>query len=199
MKKILFILLFLGFQTSFGQLFFNGSYSLDPIPYTYADAGTNSYTYSQPATGYGCGASFNYKFFRYDGYWYILETSVCGNYLRNRSQFKSYTPNPPCTAMWYSTFAGLNGVLWTPSLPVIAPNHPAVTSTAVPQLENIVGIACTIVTSVLSGTMTATYFLPPSLTTVDILAIVSPPTGALVWDITVGCLKVFNGTAWVCL
>ncbi|MFN8428714.1 MAG: LytTR family DNA-binding domain-containing protein [Spirosomataceae bacterium] len=194
MKKIIFFL-FISLNFAHAQNFIHGSYIVDATPYFAADAGTNSYTYSVPALPiYGCGNFWNYKIYRYDGYWYCTETSYCGSYLRHRTVNRILTPNPPCSENWYNANA-----TWLPSLPVTSPNHPAIPPSATSALYTFSNPSCSTLLSVLSGTVTPYYFLPPSLTTTDILAIVSPQTGALVWDITAMCLKVYNGTAWVCL
>jgi hypothetical protein len=39
----------------------------------------------------------------------------------------------------------------------------------------------------------------PQLTATDITAIASPQKGMLVYDLTNNCLKLYNGTGWVCL
>jgi hypothetical protein len=193
MKKVLFLVFM---SLSFAQAqFVTYPYIMDTTPYFASDPGTNSYTHSVPAApGYGCGSYWNYRVYRYDGYWYCTETSVCGSFLRHRTVNKILTPNAPCSETWFNINA-----TWTPSLPVTSPNHPTIPPSTASTLYGFSNPACSILSSVLSGTMTPYYFLPPSLTTAAILAIVSPPTGALVWDTTVMCLKVYNGTAWVCL
>ncbi len=179
---------------SFGQITFAGAtFNLESTTSVYSDPGTNSYAYSVTVPG---DATYTIRLLRYDGYWYQLESSKWGNYFNYRTENRVLTPNPPCSVKWH----GRTGYGWTPALAPATPNHPAIpTAISVAVLQNITGTSCSTLPSVLSGTMTAFYFLPPSLSTTDILAIPSPPAGAVVWDFTAGCLKVFNGTAWVCL
>lgn len=192
MKKIIFFFL-LGINLSYGQITFAGAtFNLNPTPSIFADAGTNSYSYSVTVPG---DATYTITLFRYDGYWYQLESSKWGKYWNYRTENQVLTPHPPCSVKWHGRY----GIAWTPSLPVSSPNHPAIPPSSLAVLQNITGSTCSPLPSILSGTMTAFYFLPPSLSTTDILAISSPPAGAIVWDFTAGCLKVFNGTAWVCL
>ena len=140
--------------------------------------------------GFTGSALPRYGFQRYpDGYWYYIADLGYGQkFVFSRTAVPYLTTDPPCNVVWITaTRFDLTIDLFLP----IATYNPGgsyylMTGTCSPISSS----------SSYSGPF---GFVPPSLTSAEIAALVTPALGTLVWDITVMCLKVYNGTAWVCL
>jgi hypothetical protein len=183
MKKVGLILLLLcqiiAFQSASAQVNYGGV----TYPLNGTSAGINTY-------GFTGSALPRYGFQRYpDGYWYYIADLGFGQrFVSARTAVPYLTNDPPCNVVWITpTRFDLNIGSFLP----IATYNPGgsyflMTGTCSPISSS----------SSYSGPL---GFVPPSLTSTEIAAIVTPALGTLVWDITVMCLKVYNGTAWVCL
>ena len=191
MKKYITAFLFIISLNCYSQVIvFRGSeYGLSTLPQN--DPGTNSYSFSifVPNTG-----TFHFNIFRYGGYWFHTETGFGITYVKDRTVDQHFSSNPPCLANWYN---GLR-IGWSfgiSNFPAVMPDLPPSANYTTFLPRSITGNCTSSVSIVLSPY----YLTPPSLTTIEIDALVGVPIGSIVWDSTFMCLKVYNGTVWICL
>jgi hypothetical protein len=194
MKKILLLLLLFCGITFFSeaQLTVSGTgdpyYNTNPLQvYTLGgspnflvpDAGTNVYTLYQ-GTLQG-GIRLWVYLFRMNNFWYFANYAIAGqaagNGLFKKYKFYSTSIDPPCDGPWGS------------------PN-----TTVIPFVDvHIAGTSCFTPPLILSTTLNPTNLQIPALTAALIATIPNPQPGMMVWDLTNQCLKIYNGTAWVCI
>ncbi len=190
MKKLLFVFLLFGFQLCFGQLI-EGTTS-----WTTGVGVTGVYSYQRSAPGV-----LKYVLFRAsDGYWYEYADLYYGQYyLQSRTTVPYLTNKIPCNVQWYSSSNHSTAVgFWLNNAALLYSNTNTWFTPAAGGYRFFSGPDCEPITTS-SSTSGPSGFVPPAMTTADILALPMPALGTVIWDITVMCLKVFNGTAWVCL
>jgi hypothetical protein len=195
MSKAFFVVFFLLFSVnSFGQLIFRGDTYTQNLTtlslVTNRDAGTNAYkcTIYIPSLG-----SIDLHMFRYDGYWYQTEypygLSLGAPRVKYRTSAQVLSTEPPCSATWF---------LINQSWVINFTTHPALSVGSVPESLMITGTGCTnqVNTSV---TILPNGIVVPVSTTSSINTIQNPAVGMIIYDLTVACLKIYNGSAWVCI
>jgi hypothetical protein len=190
MKKLLVFFLLLGFKVTFGQLI-EGTTS-----WSTAITGSGVYTYERNAPGVRKFVLFRAS----DGYWYEYADLFFGQlFLNSRTTVPYMTNKIPCNVQWFSSSNPFTAVgAWLSNAALLYSNTNAWFTPAAGGYRFFSGPDCEPITTS-SSTSGPGGFVPPAMTTTAILAIPMPVIGTLIWDITAMCLKVYNGTAWVCL
>jgi hypothetical protein len=161
------------------------------ITYTLNNSGSFQYTTIQPKD-VGTDAYFSanpvnsvtgqYQIYRNNGFW-IIGRIICNGCtsptINLYYQTSSNGTKPPCSNNWIPVGGGGNFNIINLSGDCIPTAPP--------------------VTSVKSSTILPTVLSVPRLIASDVAAIVSPQKGMLVYDLTYNCLKLYNGTEWVCM
>ncbi|SOE21669.1 hypothetical protein SAMN06298216_2126 [Spirosomataceae bacterium TFI 002] len=165
----------------------NSNYTLTTSspPHYIVDAGTNKYRYSYQQQ------DFHHFFYivRINNKWTLLTDSYYTDfgggvwyYALNIDQNTSTDIDPPCTGI-FDSYSG------------VYPNSQLI------GVDNIImtGATCIVqpVTSMASIISPFGISLP-QMTTTQINAQANPTAGTVVWNSTLACLYVFNGTTWVC-
>lgn len=193
MKKTLFFLLLLSFNVSFGQLM-EGTTSWTSAIGAWSESGV--YGYERPSPGV-----IRFVLYREsDGYWYEFADLGYGyHFINARTTIPYLTNKIPCNVQWYfSSNRSTNVRSWRGDAALLFSNTSSWFTPAAGGYRFFSGPDCEPITTI-SSTSGPSGFVPPAMTTAAILALPMPALGTLVWDITAMCLKVFNGTTWVCL
>ena len=204
MKKILLFSLLLFAKCAFGQLTVSGSGNIGGFTYDsptgnaynltslttigsvagwMPDAGTHTYIMFTSAGGI-CTGCITYYIFRMGGYWYFAQSwtaSLTGHVesLSFKSLYQSTAIDPPCTALWTRLVSsgGPLGILYI----------------------TISGTSCEASLLIPSASILPNVISLPLQTTAQINAYPLPKVGMIVYDVTAGCMKIYNGVTWKCV
>jgi hypothetical protein len=154
----------------------NNSGSFQYTPIEIKDAGTDAYFSADPVNS----VNGQYQIYRNNGFWKIGRV-VCNGC------------SSPSISLYYQTFANT-------TKPPCANNWMPVGGGGGLNIINLTGDCISPgPTSIKSTTVLPTVLSLPQLTATDISNIATPTKGMLVFDLTNNCLKLYNGTTWVCL